>query len=130
MKSAMREKKKDELLAIRGLLAALQTKAKEDGKDSLDDATAQTVLSKLTKQRQESIEMYEQAGKDDMAAKEKTELALIREYLPTMADEATLRGWIADAVKEACPDGPDPKLMGKVMGALMAAHKGEFDGKQ
>ena len=47
-----------------------------------------------------------------------------------MADEATVRGWIADAVSEACPDGPDKKLMGKVMGALMKAHKGEFDGKQ
>ena len=41
-----------------------------------------------------------------------------------------VRGWIAEAIAEVCPDGPDKKLMGKVMGALMKAHKGEFDGKE
>ena len=46
-----------------------------------------------------------------------------------MADEATVRGWIADAVAAVCPDGPDKSKMGQVMGKLMAAHKGEFDGK-
>eukprot|EP00966_Prymnesium_polylepis_P326920 7382795-Prymnesium_polylepis.1 len=80
--------------------------------------------------RQESIEMYEKGGKEEAAAKERFELALIQEYLPAMADEATVRGWIAEAVAEACPDGPDKKLMGRVMGALMKAHKGEFDGKR
>ena len=74
--------------------------------------------------------MYEKAGKDEAAAKERFEFNLIQEYLPEMADEATVRGWIDEAVKVACPDGPDKKLMGKVMGALMKAHKGEFDGKR
>ena len=73
--------------------------------------------------------MYASAGKDEAADKERFELAILEEYLPTMADEATVRAWIATAIEEACPDGPDKKLMGKVMGALMKAHKGEFDGK-
>ena len=79
---------------------------------------------------QESIDMYEKGGKMEAAAKERFELDIMQEYLPAMADEATVRGWIDAAVAEACPDGPDKKLMGKVMGALMKAHKGEFDGKQ
>lgn len=52
------------------------------------------------------------------------------ECVPAAADEATVRGWIAEAIAEVCPDGPDKKLMGKVMGALMKKHRGEFDGKE
>lgn len=58
------------------------------------------------------------------------QLAILQEYLPEEADEATVRGWIDEAVAAACPDGPDKSKMGMVMGKLMAAHKGEFDGKQ
>ncbi|KAL1512209.1 hypothetical protein AB1Y20_005472 [Prymnesium parvum] len=130
LKAAMKERKKEELSAIRLMAAAMTTKQKEEGLDGLDDATAQSVLAKLAKMRQESIEMFEKGGKTEAAAKEKFELALIQEYLPRMADESTVRRWIDEAVKEACPEGPDKKLMGKVMGALMKAHKGEFDGKQ
>ena len=65
----------------------------------------------------------------EAAEAERFELAMLEEYLPAMADEETVRGWIADAIAEVCPAGPDKKLMGKVMGALMKAHKGEFDGK-
>jgi hypothetical protein len=45
------------------------------------------------------------------------------ECVPAAADEATVRGWIAEAIAEVCPDGPDKKLMGKVMGALMKKHR-------
>jgi len=101
----------------------------EDGVEALDDTAAQTVLAKLAKMRQESIDMYAKAGKEEAAAGERYELSIMQEYLPAMADEATVRGWITDAIEQTCPDGPDKKLMGKVMGALMKAHKGEFDGK-
>ena len=58
--------------------------------------------------------MYEKGGKVEAAAKEKYELDIMQEYLPAMAYEATVRGWIDAAVAEACPNGPDKKLMGKV----------------
>lgn len=64
--------------------------------------------------RQESIDMYEKGGNTEAATRERFELDLLEEYLPKKADEATVRGWVDDAVREACPDGPDPKLMGKV----------------
>ena len=74
--------------------------------------------------------MYEKAGKTERVDAEAFELRLLEEYLPSMADEPTVRGWIATAIAEACPDGPDKKQMGKVMGALMREHKGEFDAKE
>lgn len=121
---------KAELSACRLVVAALTTKSKEDGKDTLSDEAAIAVLSKLAKMRKESIEMFEKGGKTEAAEKEKFELAILEEYLPSMADEPTVRGWIGEAIAAACPDGPDKSKMGAVMGKLMAAHKGEFDGKQ
>jgi uncharacterized protein len=85
----------------------------EDGVEALDDTAAQTVLAKLAKMRQESIDMYAKAGKEEAAAGERYELSIMQEYLPAMADEATVRGWITDAIEQTCPDGPDKKLMGK-----------------
>jgi uncharacterized protein YqeY len=120
---------KPELAAVRLMVSAMTTKQKESGVDALDDSTAQEALAKLAKMRKESIEMFEQGGNSAAADAERFELAILEEYLPAMADEQTVRGWIAEAIAEACPDGPDKKLMGKVMGALMKAHKGEFDGK-
>jgi len=132
MKAAMKggADAKQELSAVRLIVAAMTTKAKETGLEALDDDGALAVLTKLGKMRKESIDMYEKAGAAEKAAGEKFELALIEEYLPEKADEATVRGWIATAVAEVCPDGPDKKLMGKVMGALNKAHGGEFDNKQ
>jgi len=120
---------KAELGAVRLMVSAMKTKEKEDGIEALTDEAAQAVLAKLAKMRKESIEMFADAGKVEAADKERYELAILEEYLPSMADEATVRGWIATAIEEVCPDGPDKKLMGKVMGALMKSHKGEFDGK-
>ena len=132
MKAAMKAgpSGKQELAAVRLMVAAMTTKQKEDNSDGLSDDEAQAVLGKLAKMRKESIDMYEKAGKAEAAESERFELRILEEYLPAMADEATVRIWIADAIREACPDGADKKLMGKVMGALMKAHKGEFDGKE
>jgi uncharacterized protein YqeY len=121
---------KQELAAVRLMVSALTTKQKESGTDELDDTAAQEALAKLAKMRKESIEMFEKGGKPEAAEAERFELALLEEYLPAMADEAAVREWIAEAIAEVCPDGPDKKLMGKVMGALMRSHKGEFDGKE
>ena len=117
MKAAMKggAERKKELTAVRLMVSAMTTKQKEDGKEGdLDDETAQAVLAKLAKMRKESIEMFEKGGKTEAADAERAELAILEEYLPAAADEATVRGWIAEAIAEVCPDGPDKKLMGKV----------------
>lgn len=130
MKTAMKAKAAQELSTVRLILAAFTNAQKETGIETLEDEECINVLTKLAKMRKESIEMYTKAGAADKAESEKFELALIEEYLPTLADEATVRGWIQAAIAEVCPDGPDKKQMGKVMGALNKAHKGEFDNKE
>ena len=86
------------------------------------------VLRKLAKQRQESIDMYKSANSetgDERAAKEAAELTIIEQWLPKLADEATTRAWIEEVILST----GEPPNKGKVMGAMMKAHRGEIDGK-
>ena len=80
---------KKELSAVRLMVAAMETRQKEENLEALSDEQAQGVLSKLAKMRKESIVMFEGGGKAEAAAVEHYELAILQEYLPTMADEAT-----------------------------------------
>lgn len=75
---------------------------------------------------QESIDMFEAGGKLEAAAAERYELGLIEGYLPKMAGEDAVRGWIAEAILVACPDGPDKSKMGQVsrLGGLGAGAVG------
>lgn len=84
---------------------------------------AQTVLKKMAKMRKESIDMFEKGGATDRADAERAELQLIERWLPSMASEEQVREWVKEAIHEAGPNN-----MGKVMGALMKAHKAEVDG--
>src|SRR6478735_2894715 len=82
MKSAMRAKEADRLLAIRNLLAALKQK-EVDERVVLDDAA---VIDKLVKQRKDSIDAFTQAGRTDLVEKESAELAVLQSYLPERLD--------------------------------------------
>jgi uncharacterized protein YqeY len=93
----------------------------------MSDEQAQTILRKLQKQRQESIEMFTQGGRDDMVAAEQAELVIIESYLPQLADEAQTRAWVEEAIKAS--GAASPKDMGKVMGQMNAKHKGGVDNK-
>lgn len=128
MKDAMRAKDKARVAALRNIRAAFLTEIKaEGGRDTLTDDEASTVLRRLAKQRHESIEAYDAGGRAEMADAERAELAVIEDFLPKLADEATTRAWVAEAVAATGASGPAD--MGKVMGKLMAGHKGELDGK-
>ena len=83
-------------------------------------------MRKLEKQRKESIDAFTRGGREEMAATERAELAVIQEFLPQLADEAQTRRWVEAAIAETGASGP--KEMGKVMGALMKAHKADLDG--
>jgi uncharacterized protein len=118
----------DRLAALRNIKSALSNALKEDGAAAtLSDEQAQTILRKLEKQRQESITMFTQGGRDDMVQAEKAELAIITSYLPQLADEAQTRAWVEEAIKAT--GAASPKDMGKVMGAMNSKHKGEVDNK-
>ncbi|MBX2799885.1 MAG: GatB/YqeY domain-containing protein [Myxococcales bacterium] len=127
LKDAMRAKDKPRLAALRSMRAAFIEALKEDGAETLADDRALTILRRLAKQRTESIEAYTSGGRDDLVAAEQAELTVIESFLPSLADEATTRGWVEEAI--ASTGAAAPSDMGKVMGALMAAHRGEIDGK-
>ena len=127
MKDAMKARDKVRLGALRGIRAGLIEAMKADGSETVSDEAAIALLRKLAKQRVESIEAYDKGGRDELAAQERAELAVIEAFLPKLADEATTRAWVEAAIAKT--GASSMKDMGKVMGALMGAHKGEMDNK-
>ena len=126
MKQAQKAKDAARLAALRNIRAAFLLEMKKDGSDTLDDAVGIAVLRKLAKQREESIEAFAKAGRQDRADAERAEKALIESFLPGLADEATTRGWVKAAIAET--GAASAKDLGRVMGALMKAHKADVDG--
>ena len=90
-----------------------------------DDDLVTDVLQKMAKQRRESIEMYEQGGREELAEKERAELALIEEFLPRAMDEGQTKAAIAQVETDLRADGM--KDMGRVMAELKARHGASLD---
>lgn len=126
MKEAMKAKAALRLAALRSMRTAFLNEMKKDGSETVSDAVCETLLRKLEKQRKESIEAFSKGGREELAEIERAELAVIREFLPQLADEAQTRAWVKTAIAES--GASEPKHMGKVMGALMKAHKTDIDG--
>jgi len=125
MSAAMRSGEGEKRDTIRMLLAAVK-QAEVDGRAALDDSGVQAVLAKQAKQRRESIADYEAAGRSELAAQEKRELAVIESYLPAMMGREEVAEIAAGIIAEL--GVTDIKGMGKVMGKLMAQLKGKADG--
>ena len=126
--TAMKAKDKDRTAALRLIGAKIKDRDIEmrtSGKEIADDDLVTEVLQKMAKQRRESIQMYEDGGRDELAAQEKSELAVIEEYLPQMMDEAATKAAI-DQVK-ADVSAESIKDMGRVMGELKKRHGAELD---
>ena len=126
MKAAQKARDAAQLSALRNVRAALLLEMKKDGSATLDDAVATAVLRRLAKQREESIEAFENVGRTDRAAAERAEKAVIESFLPRLADEATTRAWVQAAIAET---GAGARDLGRVMGALMKAHRDDVDGQ-
>jgi uncharacterized protein YqeY len=125
MKQAQKAKDAAKLQALRNMRAAFLNEMKKDGSETLDDAVAIAVLRKLAKQREESIEAFANGGRTEMAEAERAELKLILGFLPSLADEVTTRAWVQAAIAES--GAASARDLGKVMGALMKAHKADVD---
>jgi len=125
--SAMKGGDKDRTAALRMISAKIKDRDIElRGKDAGDDdALVTDVLQKMAKQRRESIAMYEDGGRDELAAAEKAELSVIEEYLPAQMSDADMTAAIEAIKTETGADGM--KDMGKVMGLLKQRHGGEMD---
>ena len=124
MKSAMRAKEADRLLAIRNLLAALKQK-EVDERIELTDADVVAIVDKLVKQRKDSIDAFAKAGRTDLLDKEQAELGVLQGYLPERLDAAAIQAEVDAIVAELGAAGPGD--MGKVMGAVKAKLAGKAD---
>jgi len=121
--TAMKAGEKDRLAAVRLILAKVKDRDIEQrtaAKPVEDDALVIDVLQKMVKQRRESIELYERGGREELAAIERGELAVIEEFLPRQMDEAETRAAIEAIKGELGASGI--KDMGRVMAELKARH--------
>lgn len=126
MATAMRDGDNDKRNTLRLLLAAVK-QTEVDDQVTLDDAGVQTVLTKQAKQRRESIDDYEKAGRAEMAANEKMELVIIESYLPQMMGKEEVKALASQVIAEL--GVTDAKGMGQIMGRLMPQLKGQADGR-
>ncbi|MHA6825120.1 GatB/YqeY domain-containing protein [Ralstonia pseudosolanacearum] len=124
MKAAMRAKEMDRLGTIRLLQAAIKQR-EVDERIELDDAAVLAVIDKMIKQRRDSISQFQQAGRDDLVAKESAEVAVLQAYMPAQLSDAEVDAAVRDAVAKAGAAGPQD--MGKVMGMLKPALAGRAD---
>jgi uncharacterized protein YqeY len=124
MKTAMRAGEKERLGTIRMLQAAIKQR-EVDERVTLDDAQVLAVIEKMVKQRKESIVQFEQGGRADLAAKEKSEIELLQGYLPAQLSEAEVDALIREAI--ATTGAASIKDMGKVMGIVKAKAAGRAD---
>ena len=126
--TAMKAKDKERTAALRLIGAKIKDRDIElrtaDTKPE-DDELVTDVLLKMAKQRRESIEMYEDGGRTELAEKEKSELAVIEEFLPKQMSEEETRAAIAQIKTDLGADGM--KDMGRVMGELKARHGATLD---
>ena len=126
--SAMKAGDKARLAAVRLILAKLKDKDIELRTASAlpdDDVLVVDVLQKMAKQRRESIAMFEQGGRTELAAQEQSELAVIESFMPAQLSEDDTKAAIAAIIAET--GATSIKDMGKVVAALKAAHGSQLD---
>ena len=126
--AAMKAGEKDRTAALRLIGAKIKDRDIElrtSTKEIPDDDLVVDVLQKMAKQRRESIQMYEDGGRQELADKEKAELAVIEAYLPQQMDEATTMAAIEAVKADLGAEGP--KDMGRVMAELKSRHGAQLD---
>ena len=124
MKSAMKAGDKDRLKVLRLILAAIK-QVEVDSRSELDDAAVLAVLDKMVKQRRDSVEQFAKGGRDDLAASEQAEIAVLEDYLPARMDDAELDALIDEVI--AATGAESIRDMGKVMGAIRSKAAGRAD---
>jgi hypothetical protein len=124
MKSAMKARDKERLSTIRLILAEFK-RIEVDERIEVDDARALAVLDKMVKQRRDSAEQFTSAGRDELAATENAEIAVIQQYLPAQLSEEELIAMVDAAI--AASDATGMQAMGPVMGQLKPQLQGRAD---
>lgn len=129
LKEAMKAKDETRLLVMRGILSAFTNElvaTKRRPTDELPDEDALTVITRLAKQRKDSIEQFRAGGREDLAQNEEKELSVLQEFLPEMMSVDEVQK--VAALKKAEMGITDATKKGMLMGALMKDLKGRADG--
>ena len=127
IKSAMLAKEKDRLAVLRDIKSKLLLEATSGGNGEVSEEVAMKICMKLHKQRTETYELYNEQGREDLAAEELFQSKVIEEYLPKMLSEDELRAEVEAAIAQTGASGPQER--GKVMGVLTGKLAGKADGK-
>jgi len=128
LKAAMKARDERRISTLRLINAAVTNadiEAQMHGKPVLGDAEFLGLLQKMVKQRQESVEIYEKAGRGELADQERAEIEIIKAYLPQQMSEAQAKAVIADIIEQTRAKGIGD--MGKVMAALKQGYAGKMD---
>jgi len=124
MKAAMKAREKERLGTIRLILSEFK-RIEVDERIAVDDARALVVLDKMVKQRRDSADQYQKAGREELAAQENFEIGVIQEFLPTQLSEAELVAMVDEAIAASGATGMQG--MGAVMGQLKPKLQGRAD---
>ncbi len=124
VKNAMRSKDKERLATLRMITAAIKQKEVDERAD-LDDSQVLAVLDKMAKQHRDSIEQYQKAGRDDLVAKETSELEVVTSYLPEQLSEEEIRQIIKETIEAT--GASSMQDMGNLMGQLKPRLQGRAD---
>jgi uncharacterized protein len=125
---AMKAKSERAVSTLRMINSSLKNadiEARGAGKPPLADAEVLSILQKMIKQRQESVELYQKGGRADLVKQEQEEIAIITAYLPKQMSDAEINAVIEAAIKETAAAGM--KDMGKVIGVLRGKYVGQMD---
>ena len=129
IRDAMRSRDELRVSTLRLMAAALKDqdisrRGETDGGE-LDDAEIRALFAKMLRQREDSARAYEEAGRMELAERERAEQAVIREFLPRPMTDQEIEAAIGEAIRQT--DARSIRDMGRVMGALKAAHGGRMD---
>lgn len=125
MKQAMKDKDKLKLSVIRMVKSSVKNEEINQGKELTDDQVL-ALLNRELKQRRDSLQEFEKAGRDDLAEQNRAEIEVLLLYLPKQLDEAEIRQIVQETIEQV--GAASKKDLGKVMGALMPKVKGKADG--
>lgn len=127
LKEALRAREALRLSVLRMLKNALQNKAIEKGQDTLSETEGFETVSKLIKQRRESVEAFRKGGRPELADKESREVEILKAYLPPALSEEELKTLVREAAEAV--GARDLSAMGRVMKAVMPKVAGRADGQ-
>lgn len=122
--AAMRARDKDRLATIRLVMSAFK-QVEIDERLEIDDTRALAILDKLVKQRRESITLYDAAGREDLAARERAEIEIIQDFMPTALTEAEISAIVSQAIEDT--SATTIRDMGQVMNQIRPQLMGRAD---